>query len=262
MTQVVRFERPPVRGVTLSVFFAQIPNLQVSHLSSLREQWRSDYPTTHEAPPRMPRFGDDDDELVLLPNEPWLFPYLTFATSSGDRIVGVQKDRFTLSWEFGEADDESRPSYPGYEHLRQELDLRLGEFGAQVEREAGGTLTLMASDCRYRNVVEGVSAADLQVGIATGWAGAQAGAHLLAADWSGFRIHQCSTEENNLCATLISIEGDHDEDPTLVIYVDRDVSDVEDSASLAGLDFAHTELIKQFVACSNPALRERWGQLA
>ncbi len=261
MTVDVRFSRPPVRDVTLTIRFALDKRIQVSHLAGLREQWRSDFPETEELAPRAPINATDDREVRFIPPEgQWPFPELVYSNPDNGRRITVQQDRFALSWTFQRSTDEQqRDYYPGYLKLREDLRKRFELFQSTVSSEASAQFVYSSTECKYENVISGYSSVDFAVGILTGWRTDSGAPAIGDTDYSGIRLHQCANEESRNCSVLVGVDGERGSECQMFIEVERDLS--ADEQPFDSLDIAHDALITTFLSTSNESLKNQWGQL-
>ena len=258
----VQFARPPVRRVVLTVFFRPVRNLKVTDLARLRESWREDYPVVNELAPQPPRAGDSDDDFVLVPDEsPWPFPHVRFASKTGDKGVGIQRDRFAIRWDFAPDDSGEQPQYPGYNELRRELGRLFEFFVATVQQETGSQIAPVASECRYKNVITGISAGDHLIGLYTNWKITSEAAAVDQADYLGARIHFCASKDNDNCSILVGVDGEGSADGhKFFLEVETDPADEEAAHNLGGLDRAHDQLIRYFLKSTSDDLRANWGE--
>lgn len=250
----VRFDRPPVQAVELTVFFEEIDGLQVSHLSALREAWRREYPDSDELPPLRPHNRGGAEAAVQAIGRAWPFPYLMLSTPDGRGGVAIQNDRFTRSWAFTlEAD-----KYPGFATLSADLESRLEIFAEHVRRETDQELTFTGASCMYNNRIDGYTAEQMLVGIATRWS-TKVEAESLRAMYAGVRLHTCSDDALEGCYVNLALDVDGD-GCFLIFESERDQRPDDDNLRLAGLDIAHDQLIQKFVEFTSPAMQEEWGR--
>lgn len=143
----LRFTKPPVRGVSLTVFFAPIEGLLLTSLAPLVSEVKKGFPVVKERFAEMPwTFEDlDDDALPSLDDDAFPFPYLTFANGSG-HAINFQNDRFRLTWSFSDGE-----GYPGFDALRTQLDDHLGLFVRHVAKEVGEDVKVSHVAVRYDN---------------------------------------------------------------------------------------------------------------
>lgn len=257
-TQDARFDHPPVRSVYLAVYFDSIDGLQVSHLSALREEWRSDYPVAAELPPLRPRNRDGDEMSVVPVTRSWPFPYLMWAAEDDGQALHIQDDRFVLSWTFS---DDAK--YPGFDVLSKQLEQRLAEFAATVLDETGENLVSTGAECKYSNRIDGYTPEQMMVGIATRWSSGATDvvAEPLNATYAGVRLHTCTDHEMRGCSVNLSLDADED-GTFLLIESERDLGENEQDFRLAGLDIAHEQLIRKFLEFTSPDMHRNWGRIS
>lgn len=249
----LRFEHPPVREVHLTLSFRPDGHIQGSHVAPLRERWGSTLPLVQERPPTP---SDDDSGPTFLGlSGRWPLPYTRYHSVDEDHAVGFQADRFEVSWSFF-ADGHER--YPGFDRLVGVLQEKFDEF-CEVLKDAGISLALTGSECRYKNEIDGLSGPDLAVGVLTGWTG-RTWDKLPAGGYLGVRLHACPDEEKHRCSSLVGVDSDGDDVPSLTIIVTRS-SDGDEDDKLAGLYDAHEELNGIFVKYTPEYLHRKWGRI-
>lgn len=253
LQESLRLVKPPVRLVRLTVRFDATGLLQASHVASLRGRWRNDYPEVLE---RVPTPSPASPSLMQMSGDSsaWPIAHTTYLSKDSGQEISFQGDFLEIAWTFSEGED-----YPGFDVLANELSHRFGEFQEALYDEAGIQLTFTGSECRYENLMSGISAAELSVGLLTDWAGSPA-AELPQNGYVGARIHACADEATHNCSSFIAADGDDDEDATLSIIVGRSVAEDEDEAKLGGLHEAHAELISLFLKYTSETQRQKWGQ--
>jgi hypothetical protein len=255
----VAFNTPPVRRVELTVYFKPIQGFQVSHLSSLREQWRVDYPNSAELPPVRP-VNRGGEETKLLPiGSAWPLPYIVWSTEDEERAVGIQNDRFAISWGFSEKSEQ----YPGFAALSAELERRLAELETVVKRETGVNLEILGSECGYLNELPEMPVGELLVGVATKWVVDGSAAPAIPATYSGIRMHLCNDPALKNCVLDMALDLD-DDGPFLSITSAFDLpEDAEgETLPLGGLRHAHDRLIETFLDFTSADMHEKWGRRA
>lgn len=250
----VRFERPPVGHVHLTLLYALDAQLQVSHLSALREAWRSDYPRTRERPPSP---ADAGDEVRFVPRgSVWPFPYLVF--SAANQSVVIERDKFALTWTFGGGE---RDEYPGYDALKLELTERFRQFSEALTEELAEAPRIVGSECHYQNDLPAEDPARMIVGILTKWEtdippslGPKDGVY------EGFRQHSTSTldDQVEIVAGIDPMEGG----PGAALFIETTRTDVDNAEeTLGGIDRAHRVLIDTFLGMTRPDQHQSWGRI-
>lgn len=254
------FEKPPVVSVSLTVYFEPIEALQVSHLSSLREAWRAEFPNVAELPP-LRAWNRGGDEASLVPLGSWPCPYVMFTTPNDQGSIAIQNDRFICSWAFSSSDAPS--SYPGFENIRARLESHFGEFMQTVSKELDRELVIVGSECDYLNALSSMRAEELMVGVATKWRMHAEGPFSAAVSYGGVRLHLCDDAELDGCSVNISLDVDED-GPMLGISSSFQVppKDDEEQTPLGGLDRAHDRLIQAFLEYTSGTMQEEWGRKA
>lgn len=251
-SEQVRFVKPPIVNVALTVYFEPIASLQVTHLASLRQAWREAYPNAAELPPlRALNRGGDEGDLVPVTSA-WPFPYVMFTSADDGQMIAIQNDRLVRSWTL----EENVASYPGFENLLADLTARLDEFRALVQEETGQSLVLAASECSYVNRLPDMPAEEFLVGIATRWRGESNASGFPPSHYAGLRIHVDDQSTPGLRADLAA---DFDESPTLGLNARYRVQDGEDPAlEMAGLHLAHDKVIEMFLEFTSRQMQDEW----
>jgi uncharacterized protein (TIGR04255 family) len=145
-SDALRFSRPPVRSVSLAVFFDKIEGLKLTSLAPLVTEIKKRFPQVQERFAELPWvLEEDDDASDIVPPGYLPFPYLSFANGSGQSI-NFQDDRFRVTWEFSDGAD-----YPGFEDLRSDLQVHLRQFADHVATEVGSELATRHVRVRYDN---------------------------------------------------------------------------------------------------------------
>lgn len=247
----VRFERPPVNHVHLTLHFELDADLQVSHLSSLRELWRNNYPRTRERAP-LPR--DESDAVRFMGRHSvWPFPYLSF--QSGDRSIVIESNKFALTWTFGDGADE----YPTYANLRAELAARFDEFAATVAKEVEQAPRVTAAECQYYNQFADESLARVIGYVLTGGkVDLGSDADHADVDYQGFRRHVTANSNSRMVDVLIGVDAP-DEPGAVELFIEATHYVRDGEYELGGIDIAHDVLIDTFIDCTRPDQQERWG---
>lgn len=145
----IRFERPPVRSVELTLYFDQV-GLKLTALAPLLSTLTESFPDVTERFAQMPWGLENSNELPPLIEEgstTFPFPSLTFANSEGHSI-SFQGDRLQLRWEFGE-----ERTYPGYIQLRDALAQEFERFTAHVGESTGEDVHVKRVRAEYENTM-------------------------------------------------------------------------------------------------------------
>lgn len=251
----IRFERPPLQEVSLSLYFEPIETLKVSHLASLRTDWRYDYPRADETPP-LPFWtsGRPEAVQVLSPSSPWPLPIVWFV--SDDRSLQIQADRFVLSWQFHSL-EEHGAKYPGYDALKPELVSRFDEFARTVAAETDATPRVKRAELQYENLFPSYPAIRLTKHLFG--VNDQASSLVDGAEYVGIRIHRCSDAELKDCSLLLGVDsaGSADEGSTFTIQASRNIEDNENFAAI--VDAIHDVVLAEFLRSVPPGLSAEWG---
>ena len=129
MTNLPKFERPPVVEAVLGVQFKPISGLTNAHLGLIWQKLKPDWPHVGDAPalePQFEEFGPEQSwrpEGIHLRVSQEVSARLQITNSNEDRMIQLQNGRFLLNWR-----DSEGGSYPTYNILRPEFDTVFTEF--------------------------------------------------------------------------------------------------------------------------------------
>jgi len=253
-----------VVSVSLTVYFEPIENLQASHLSSLREQWKGNYPNLAELPPLRPR-NRGGNEAALFPIASWPCPYVMFSTEDDQESIAIQSDRFIRSWSF-QADETESVTYPGFEQIRADLVEHFDEFKETVQAELDHDVVVTGSECDYINSLDDdLSPEQLMVGLTTKWSTAVNVSESPALTYGGVRLHLCNDPDLQGCSVTLRLDADREDGPMLGITSSFDLAENEDASiaiELGGLDRAHERLIETFLEYTSDEMHKKWGKQA
>ncbi|WDF33717.1 hypothetical protein PTW37_01950 [Arthrobacter agilis] len=248
----LRFATPPVKQVELTVYFRSDVTISASAIAPLNARWKSIYPSVAENPPLMSEDVEDRFSFIGQTSSHWPIPFTRYTSEQERRSVAFQQDRFEVQWDF---DDSEGSPYPGFESLLQTLRTEFAAF-TETLKESSINLEVSGSRCHYENRLSGMSAAELAVGILTGWRGVPD----QQADESGYvgiRVHACPTKDREDCSTLVAVDAQDDGDPSLAFFVSRKGPDND---GLGGIARAHDELIDAFLRYTTDDQRNAWGR--
>lgn len=145
----IRFERPPVRAVELTLYFDEVP-LKLTNLAPLLSTLTMLFPVVEERFAQMPWVLEGSNEpspFIEEGSTTFPFPWLSFSNDDGHSI-SFQGDRLQLRWEF-----EDERTYPGYIQLRRELEAELERFGKHVAASTDQTLQIRRARAEYENTM-------------------------------------------------------------------------------------------------------------
>lgn len=240
----IRFERPPVREVALTVFFASVDALSVTALVPLLTEWQRNYPSIEETFPERPRRLDTDAVRPL--RSRWPCPLVTASDGTGNSVA-VQSDRIIRRWAFSEG------RYPGYNQLAAELEPRLQEL-AELCSTIGTPLVQEGASCEYRNEIDRFTSRQQAVGILTDW-GDQASSPKILADFLGMHLH-FHVED---CSVYATING-ADEEEQFTLLLESETDSETGNEPLGGLQRAHDALVSTFLQLTSEEQQREWGQ--
>jgi hypothetical protein len=255
----LRFTKPPVRGVSLTVFFAPIEGLLLTSLAPLVSEVKKGFPVVKERFAEMPWIFEDldDDEVPNFDDDAFPFPYLTFANGSG-QAINFQNDRFRLTWSFSDGDE-----YPGFEALRAQLDEHLSHFARHVAKEIGEGVAVSHVAVRYDNEL-GASVRPMDVMLRA--YGIEAGAQSPSP-------HATDLKDATFHATVLRYaEGRAEEVYVISRHLDAGTTlglrstSRRPQPSKEGwgdlLDAAHDNLITVFDSLTTQVQKEKWGPIS
>lgn len=252
----VKFDRPPVQAVYLTLYFRTDGHVQSSHLASLHERWATDFPLVSEAPPLRGDEDPDSGPVFLASSAGWPIPYTRYEAVDSDNSVSYQHDRLEVAWNFKL---EYERTYPGFESLFRTFSEKFAEFCAALER-AGINVKVTRAECQYTNAMIDLSDADVAVGVLTDWR-ASTRDLVPRPGFVSMRVHACAGSHNDDCDSHIIVDGNTgDDEPTkLVFIVSRSLGETDQSPS-DGLRAAHDELIELFLRHTPNHLQDKWGR--
>ncbi len=254
MVAEVRFKQPPVREVTLTVFFDALPTLQVSHLATLISAWQEEFPKTDELPPALPwRESARSAAALLAPGSKWPFPRLWLSNSGSDRSIQIDNDRVAFTWHFAEGGQ-----YPSYLALRRQFGALYAQFDEAAERETGERPQPRRAEAQYSNELRTDDARTVLLRLV----GAQESTgEASGADYVSFRLHRCAAPSTEDCTVNVSVDmetGTGSPYASMALNTSKDVTpdlDVWDA-----LDQAHDALIGEFMRATDDDMRKQWDR--
>ena len=185
----------------------------------------------------------------------WPFPYMLFSTSAEDHVVAIQNDRLVRTWQFREGQ-----SYPGYQELAGDLEARFAQFTEVVTAELERDVEITASECYYVNELPGVQAAELLVGVSSGWTLSGADVELPPTHFAGVRMH---LDDPDIPGSHVQINADSEEEGATLSIMSRYIltGEEDDAGSrLGGLEQAHAALIRTFLRFTSSEMQSEWGK--
>ncbi|WP_432013704.1 TIGR04255 family protein [Streptomyces cucumeris] len=260
MTDMLRFERPPVHEVTLGLMFQPLPRLQTLDLASLRVDWRSEYPNLSESTPLTPWQSSEQTVEFVRTGLSWPMGLCSLSTEIGDRRIRFQQDRFILSWKFGGEGHR----YPGYNALKAELLGKFDHFSKLSQNISGVLPEVKRADVQYLNRLPGISAHQAMAGVLTGWT-SNSTFPFRVPDYCGFRVQYSRSEIDSLVSVLVGVDsavtepsdGEFSEGSSLIIDAESQV-ELGDDFSLR-MDAAHEVVTAAFMEVTSDQMREQWG---
>ncbi|MFI8860716.1 hypothetical protein ACIGW5_29615 [Streptomyces prasinus] len=263
MTNSLRFERPPVREVTLALMLQSMPELRTLHLAPLRVEWRPTYPVLREVAPLPPWRSSDSDSVELFTSGlSWPMGLCSFFTDAGDKKIRFQQDRFLLSWKF----DGEEGGYPGFDALQVELLEKFAQFSKLAHEASDSHPVVKRVDLQYINHLPGVPSHKAMAGLLNGWS-EQSDFPFRKPDYAGFRIHYNESELDSAVGVLIGVdsavgeasEGGYADASSLTLDAEAEVADGTDFTE--SLTSAHDVLTAAFLEVTSVAMRDEWGEV-
>lgn len=152
MSDVPKFDHPPVVEVAVGVQFRPIFAMRGLGLAGLRDKWRTQYPRIEEQPALPPISEGSPSRLPqvqfnvvsLPPTRQW------FLSELGTELVQVQPDRLIVNWRSGEAQAE----YPRYRQIRETFINRFNDLAQFAIDEGFGEPEITQAELTYINVID------------------------------------------------------------------------------------------------------------
>jgi uncharacterized protein (TIGR04255 family) len=259
----VRFDRPPVRAVTLGIWFEQISTLRTLDLHSLRTAWLSDFPVVEELAPLVPWVETEPHALAIPSYGSWPMPTCLFSNDLRDRQVLIHQDRFVLMWKFRH-DHHPYPAYPGFDTLFRELDSYLQSFQGALDAAGHGKLSVSRVSLEYTNVLTFVDAEQAALAILSG-SPLQPSDGIRSRDTVSLRKHYCPRDEKRVSLLLTAGEADNQADtqegfPATELEISADAQVEPGESFMQVLEQAHEVTTEQFVSIIGDELLSRWGR--
>jgi len=260
-----RYERPPVRNTTLTVFYEPVDNFDLSIITRLVHRWSERFPALQQSLPS-PR-PSALPPVSLFGGAGWPLPAVEQVASSLSRSISYQQGQFALAWSFDpEAPDSS---YPGFATLSKELSTYFEHFAEVIEQLGDTPLRVQGCRCQYSNIFEDLDGVDWLANALSGWQGETAKERYSSADYLGFRLKEST--DNPLLGTRRTAMSELDsgtESPTTQLDIDvvsvpladskiNTMSPAEGARIL--LEDAHTVLIETFQKSADDTMRVTWG---
>ncbi|SNX62744.1 uncharacterized protein (TIGR04255 family) [Streptomyces sp. TLI_55] len=263
MAEQLRFERPPVHSVMLSLLFDTLPKLQTLDLAQLRVDWREDYPILRESTPLPAWQASEQDAVEFVKSGlSWPMALCSLTTEAGDREVRFQQDRFVLRWYLCDGENP----YPGYLNLKAELLAKFDQFSKLAQSVSGVLPEVKRADVTYTNRLPGISAHQAMAGVLTGWQ-SESAFPFRVPDYCGFRVHYDESELDPRVAVLIGVDsavteptdGEFAEGSSLIIDAESQVEAEDDFADR--MDKAHDVVAGAFREVTSEGMRSQWGEI-
>lgn len=263
MSELLRFEHPPVQEVTLGLMLQSMTSLQTLDLAPLRVEWRAEYPLLQEIAP-LARWGPTGNDAVEFVRSglAWPMALCHLTTESGDKEIKFQQDRFLLTWKFGQ---ESR-KYPGFEVLKAELLEKFAQFAKLASEASDSHADIKRVDIQYVNLLPGISAENAMAGVLNGWS-TESSFPFRAPDYAGFRVHYHESEIDSNVGVLIGVDSVVSESEgegftgSSTLTLDAEALISESADYVAVLESAHEVLTAAFIEVTSAEMRDKWGEI-
>ena len=133
----LEFERPPISEIALSVHFEELNGLLIPHFGEIWQEFQTDqFEQIVEQPPVSPiieQFPNppSGEPQVSFGSTP-ILPRIWFIENNNNRLLQVQRDRFTFNWR----KIDSGQQYPGFSSVFENFDGFYNRF-CQIITEMG-----------------------------------------------------------------------------------------------------------------------------
>jgi uncharacterized protein (TIGR04255 family) len=142
------FARPPVDEVVLSVQFERLNALLAPHLGEIWQEFKKDgFVHIKEQPPVVPtveQFPNPPKRAQLHISNTDL-ARIWFIHEDDNRLIQVQRDRFTFNWR----KTESAPEYPGFSSIFEGFKGFYNRFKQVLEKQEIGSITPSQYELTY-----------------------------------------------------------------------------------------------------------------
>lgn len=260
-----RYDRPPVRATTLTIYVEPIDNFDLAMVAPLHQRWSEKFPALGQGLPRRRPEELPEVEIIGFASG-WPLPAVEQVDNSLSRTLSYQRDQISLEWKF---DSEAAvTAYPGFASLSAELTAVFAYFVEVIERLGDKNLQIQGARCAYINLLDGVEGVDWIAGYLSGWQGLAVGNRLGEVDYLGLRVKKVSENPDLASRTIAMTELDSGQevgkthlgiDVVSVLLPEstlRDLSPTE--AARAMLEDAHATLITLFEENANDEMRAKW----
>lgn len=258
---VIKYSKPPVRSVSLTVYFAPIDDLGVASAVELHRVFSDDYAAIQQlAPTIRPR---ELPETNPFENAIWPFPAVKQTNGRLNRSLIYQFDQLAIKWTFD--NDAEEDNYPGYKTLSAELIDAATKFASAIDKTSDSIVQIQGAACRYENDLSGQNATNWIVGYLTGWSAREKSERSTEGNERvslNLREESASNGLENVIFTefekspgnspilsLQSLTYNTEEDPGM---------DLPKAVSVL-LGDAHARLIRKFQEASDAVMKEEWG---
>jgi uncharacterized protein (TIGR04255 family) len=262
-TALPKYANPPVVEVALSVQFEKL-NVKMVQLGRIWDQFRERFPQIEEKPELdsvTERFGSAPiPQGVRFEMGGMPMPRLWFVSESGCDLVQLQRDRFIRNWR----KTEGEPDYPTYEKLREQFSKDWGIFCDFVRTSFGFDVKPNQCEVTYVNIIDSLSASELQEAIA--WVGGNSSDGFLGApEDAEITLRYLLRDEKGspwgrLHIAASSVIRASDEKPVV-----RLTATVRGTPPIAGsdkvvqfLDQEHEAVVKGFTSITTPQIHRLW----
>jgi uncharacterized protein (TIGR04255 family) len=258
-----RFDNPPVREVTLTLMFEPLTGLQTLHFAPLRVEWQDQYPKLSELAPIVPwRNLSGTPVEIVGSGSNWPVPLCILTNAAGDRVLQLQNDRFVVAWRF----NPKAGGYPGHDELQGELVDKFSQLAKVVNQVLGEAPVVGRVEVSYRNLIEGVNAEDLALGILTRWKVTKS-PDPYNAEYVGLRIHRHGSTDP-MVSLVIGVDpanglagpeesADIDLSSSLTIEAEADVRQKDEYVEKIAR--VHSVVLATFLDITTPEMNKAWG---
>ncbi|MEO6089148.1 MAG: TIGR04255 family protein [Umezawaea sp.] len=259
----MRYTKPPVREVTLGIWFDALRTLNALDLHKLRSDWLEDFPAIEELAPFPSWDAPNGGYSFVDTQSKWPMPCCVFSSQFRDRQVLVQDDRFSLSWTF----NSNAGSYPGFEKLYEDLASRFEQFCAEITSAGNPSPIVRRVTVEYSNHLIDLDSEFVANSVLQGKK--INGKHSAGRDSVSLRKHYCATGDNGDIALLLMVQPDShfgdEENPDeerdatrLTINTSAEVE--KGQPPLERLRASHDAELNFFLSLFSDEMRASWGE--
>lgn len=149
-TDLPEFENPPVVEVVLGIQFRPLFQLRSIDLSSLREEWRKDFPHVQEQSPLPTETSQDSTPNIQFVIGPPMSSRLWFLNEDKTILLQLQHDRFLVNWR----KISSSSSYPHYPSVKETFLTRFEQLQNFIHTYYKNSIEITQIEVTYVNKID------------------------------------------------------------------------------------------------------------